>query len=115
MTGRVDVAYVVEAGHRLAGILTRTDLLHAVDVLATVPAEDRARLPVRRFMVADPVAVTLADSPATAALLMWSRGVKSLPVVNGADDRRVAGCVRAETMMHAVLQRLGSAQTEGRG
>ena len=60
----------------------------------------------RRFMSADPIVVTLDDSPATAALMVRDRGLKSLPVVTAGNGRHVVGYIRAETMMQAVLQRL---------
>jgi hypothetical protein len=36
---------------------------------------------------------------------MWSRGLKSLPVV-ATDSGPLVGCIRAETVMEAVLRRV---------
>ena len=41
---------------------------------------------------------------------MWSRGLKSLPVVTS-ESGRLIGCIRAETVMQAVLRRV--ARPEG--
>lgn len=104
---RAEVLYVVDNDERLVGIVTVTDLLRSIDAAAAIAADERRGIPVERFMSPDPVAVTIDDSPATAAVLMWSRGFKKLPVVQTAESRRLAGCVRAEVlMMHVVSQRM---------
>jgi hypothetical protein len=54
----------------------------------------------------DPLVMTMDDT-AAAALAMWSRGLKSLPVVTSVGGRLV-GCIRAETVMTAVLRRVAS-------
>jgi CBS-domain-containing membrane protein len=74
-----------------------------------LPVRERNTASVRHFMSRDPMVLTLNDSPATAALMMRDRGLKNLPVVTAAEDRRVVGCVRMETMMHIVLQELALA------
>jgi len=102
----VDVLYLVDADDRLLGVLTRTDLLRSIDAAIALPAEQLESFTVRSFMSPDPVAVTLEDSVPTAAALMWNRGLKVIPVITSADSRRLAGCVRAETLMHGVVQRL---------
>jgi NADH dehydrogenase len=107
-TDHADTVYVVKDDNQLEGVLTRTDLLRAIDLLGTMPALDRIGISVRRFMSANPIVVTLGDSPATAALMMRDRGLKSLPVVTAGNGRHVVGCLRAETMMQAVLQRLAA-------
>jgi hypothetical protein len=59
-------------------------------------------------MSADPVAITLADSAASAAALLRNRGLKVLPVLTDLESRRPAGYVRAETLMHTVIGGLRS-------
>lgn len=103
---RVDVLYLVETDQRLRGVLTRTDLLRSVDAAISVPKEQRLSFTVGNFMSPNPVAVTLGDSLPTAAALLWNRGLKVIPVVVDAESRRLAGCIRAETLMHTVVQRL---------
>jgi CBS domain-containing protein len=101
-----DTVYIVEDGDRIVGVLTRTDLLRVVEVLSSRPISDRSGVPVRHFMTPDPVVVALSDTGSVATLLMWNRGLKSLPVVTAAHDGRLAGCLRAETVMQKVLQML---------
>jgi NADH dehydrogenase len=101
-----DTLYVVDDDRRIEGVLTRTDLMRAVDVISMLPVLERNTAAVQHFMSRDPMVLTLNDSPATAAMMMRDRGLKNLPVVTTAEDRQVVGCVRMETMMHIVLQEL---------
>ena len=105
-THHADTLYVVDDDRRIEGVMTRTDLMRAVDVISTLPLLERNSASVQHFMSRDPMVLTLNDSPATAALMMRDRGLKNLPVVTNAEDRQVVGCVRTETMMHIVLQEL---------
>jgi NADH dehydrogenase len=105
-TKRADVIYAVTADQQLAGVLTRTDLYRAIDAVVTAPDGPKERVGISRFMSANPLTLTADDSPAAAAQLMWSRGLKSIPVVAAANDLRVVGSVRAEAIMHAVSLRL---------
>lgn len=104
-THHADTVYVTDEGQRVAGVITRTDLFRVVDLVALRPVEERSSAPIRSLMSPDPLTMTVDDTAAAAALAMWSRGLKSLPVVSGAGGRLV-GCIRAETVMQAVLRRV---------
>jgi NADH dehydrogenase len=104
-THHADTVYIVEEGDRIAGVITRTDLFRVVDVVALRPISERSSVSIRSLMSADPLVMTMDDTAAAAALAMWSRGLKSLPVVTG-ESGRLVGCVRAETVMQAVLRRV---------
>jgi NADH dehydrogenase len=114
-THHADTVYVVEdAGHgeanaegrgRIVGVITRTDLFRVVDLVALQPIAERGSASIRSLMSSDPLVMTLNDTAAAAALAMWSRGLKSLPVVTSPNGRLV-GRIRAETVMQAVLQRV---------
>ena len=45
-------------------------------------------------MTPDPVVVALTDTASVAALLMWNRGLKSLPVVANAHGGRLTLSLR---------------------
>jgi NADH dehydrogenase len=105
-TKRLDVIYAVDRDQQLSGVLTRTDLYRAIDAVVTSPDHLRGQVGITGFMSPNPVFVTPFDSPAAAAQLMWSRGLKSIPVVAGEHDRHVVGSIRAEAIMHAVSARL---------
>ena len=101
-----DTVYIVDDDQRIVGVLTRTDLLRVVEVMSSRPMAEREGVTVRQFMTPDPVVVALDDSASVATLSMWNRGLKSLPVVTTAHGGRLAGCLRAETVMQRVLQTL---------
>jgi NADH dehydrogenase len=110
-THHADTVYIVDDGSAgLAGVITRTDLFRVVDVVALRPIAERSSVSIRSLMSPDPFVMTMEDTAATAALAMWSRGLKSLPVVSAAGGRLV-GCIRAETVMQAALRRV--ARPEG--
>jgi len=67
----VDALYVTDDRHRLAGVVTRSDLLRAVDRALELPERKRSFITIRQVMSADPVAVSRDDSPRTAATLLW--------------------------------------------
>ncbi|HEY6360115.1 MAG TPA: FAD-dependent oxidoreductase, partial [Vicinamibacterales bacterium] len=104
-THHADTVYIVDEGSRIAGVITRTDLFRVVDVVAVRPIAERSAVSIRSLMSPDPLVMTMDDTAAAAALAMWSRGLKSLPVVARATGRLV-GCIRAETVMQAVLRRV---------
>jgi NADH dehydrogenase len=109
-THHADTVYVVDADGHLSGVLTRTDLLRVVEVLTSRPVTEREGVAIQHFMTADPVAVAIDDLASVAALLMWNRGFKSLPVVSTSQGGRLIGCFRAETVMQSVMQRLLAAR-----
>ena len=98
---------VLDTHRALKSIVTRTDFLRAFDAAAALPPEQRRSTPVEHFMVSDPVVLTHDDSCLVAAETMRDRRLKGIPVVKSRTDRRVVGYVRAETLMHRVLQHLG--------
>jgi NADH dehydrogenase len=104
-TRRADTVYIVDDGGRVDGVITRTDLFRVVALVAGRPSAERSSVSIRSVMSPDPLVMTTDDTTAAATLAMWSRGLKSLPVVDGVSGRLV-GCIRAETVMQSVLGRL---------
>ncbi len=103
---KADFFCVVDDKAQLSGVLTRTDLLNAAESLATFPPEQRASLKVRDFMTRNPLWVSAGESALLVAEMMRERSLKRLPVVYGLEDRRIAGYIRLESLMHMVLQKL---------
>lgn len=103
---RLELVYVANGAQQLAGVLTRSDLLRAVDAALALPFEQRHQMKVGEVMSPAPAAVTRNDSARTAANLLWERGLKTIPVVANAESREVVGCIRIETLLHAVVGRL---------
>jgi CBS domain-containing protein len=89
---------VVDGGGGLVGLLTRTDLLrHQIEVELT-PAP--APAPVESVMMATPAAVHPDATLLDAAMLMSTRGVRHLPVVD--DQQRVVGMLSDRDLRNAV-------------
>ena len=89
---------IVDPQDHLIGIVTRSDLLRA---LASGASRDT---PVRDFMRADPITVSLVDSSLVAADTMRRCELTWLPVVRDTDDRRLEGYVRAERLLYSFWQ-----------
>lgn len=87
----------------LQGIVTRTDLFRASELGA------HRHTSVRDFTVA-PIAVTRNDSSLMAAATLRDHELKSLPVIESQNNRRLVGYVRAEKMFMRVLQKLPAEQ-----
>jgi NADH dehydrogenase len=105
---RADFYCVVDDKAHLSGVLTRTDLLNASESIAALPPEQRTALKVREIMTRNPLWVAADENPVLVAEMMRERALKRLPVVYGLEDRRVAGYIRLESLMHLVLQKLQS-------
>lgn len=110
---RVDACCVVDDDGRLAGLVTRVDLLHAIDLAATRDEARRRDIRVAEFMAADPVAVTTEDSALIAVASMREHGLVGLPVVAADRRRTLVGSVRLENVMAVAMQRHGAAASHG--
>jgi NADH dehydrogenase len=101
-----DFFCVVDEKAKLVGVLTRTDLLMALEHLAGMEAEQREKLKVNDIMTKNPLWVTTSDSAILVAEMMRERGLKRLPVVYAVDDHRIAGHIRLESLMALVLRKI---------
>jgi NADH:quinone reductase (non-electrogenic) len=90
---------ILDERHSLQGILTRTDIFRASELGAN------RHTPVRDFMV-PAITVTRSDTSLMAAALLRDHELKSVPVIESENDRRIVGYVRAERMFMHVLQKL---------
>jgi NADH dehydrogenase len=93
--------YVVRDGQILEGILTITDVLRGRSMGAT------DQTPARDFMTKNPVALAMDDDCALAASSIREYRLKSLPVVEHKESRKLAGSLRVRRMMAYVFQELG--------
>ncbi|MGH7967839.1 MAG: cyclic nucleotide-binding domain-containing protein, partial [Limisphaerales bacterium] len=90
--------FVSTDGSTLEGVVTVTDLLRA-QTTGENPASVLAE-----FMTKEPVAVAVDDDCAVAANAMREYRLKSLPVVEQKDNRKLVGCLRARRLMAFVLK-----------
>jgi NADH dehydrogenase len=92
--------YVSSDGETLEGILTITDLLRGRSMGA------RDETPVREFMTKNPVAMAADDDCAVAASSIREYRLKSLPIVERKDNRKLVGCLKVRRMMAFVFEKL---------
>lgn len=105
---KADFFCVVDDKAHLVGVLTRTDLLNAAESIAALPQDQRLNLKVADVMTKNPLWVSASESALLVAEMMRERALKRIPVVYGLEDRRIAGFIRLESLMHMVLQKLPS-------
>ena len=101
----LDFCSVIDASEHLIGVVTRTDLVRAIEVLAAIPdIQARRSLHIENIMISDPIAITADDSTLLAVATMREHGLKQLPIIRNQQDRRLVGYVRIETVMKRVWQ-----------
>jgi NADH dehydrogenase len=92
--------YVSSDGQTLEGVVTITDLIRARSV------GEGGAAPVSEFMTQHPVALAADDNCAVAAAAIREYRLKSLPVVDKKDSRKLLGCVRIRRLMAYVFKEL---------
>ncbi|HEY9755379.1 MAG TPA: FAD-dependent oxidoreductase [Oculatellaceae cyanobacterium] len=102
---RLDFCVVVDREQNLLGIITRADLLQAIEVASSLSKDQQLDISVKSIMVKDPVAISAGDTTLLAFTTMRERGMTSLLIVEGGSHRRVQGYVRLENVMDEVVQR----------
>jgi CBS domain-containing protein len=92
--------YVSSDGSTLEGIVTITDLLRgrAAGATGTTPASE--------FMTKNPIVLAADDNCAVAATSLREYRLKSLPVVERKDSRRLVGCIKVRRLMAFVFKEL---------
>lgn len=106
-----DFCCIVDENKSLRGVVTRTDLLKAVEIASLAdPDQD---LPVTDIMTRNPVSISLHEPLAVAMSTMRDNDLKQLPVVDGKKSLRVIGRLRIERVVAYVLsQTLSRRQRE---
>ncbi|MFN8574134.1 MAG: FAD-dependent oxidoreductase [Gemmatimonadaceae bacterium] len=108
---RLEMLYVADSANRLVGVVTRSDLLRAVDKAFALSFTERRQLTVGDVMTPDPVAVTAQDSTRTAAAILWGRGLKVIPVTSDSEHRWLLGCIRVERVLSCSIDGLTALHT----
>ncbi|HEY9717062.1 MAG TPA: FAD-dependent oxidoreductase [Trichormus sp.] len=108
---RLDFCCVMNEQEQLCGILTRSDLLRAVEICVRVPVSERAGLQVKDIMVTHPIALTADESSTLAILTMREHGLKRLPLLENNATKRVCGYVRIENLMETIYKHISAAAT----
>jgi NADH dehydrogenase len=90
--------YVSSDGQTLEGVVTITDLLRGRSMGAA------ASSPLSDFMTRNPVALAADDDCALASAAIREYRLKSLPVVEHKESRKLIGCIRVRRLMAYVLK-----------
>ena len=97
-----DLCIVVDKNEYLAGVITRTDLLRAIEKAAL--ADPDVDVPVSEIMIHEPFAIALGEPLAVAISTMREHDLKQIPVVEGAKKRIPVGRIRIEKVIELVLK-----------
>jgi NADH dehydrogenase len=92
--------FVSSDGQTLEGVVTITDLLRGQNGQAA------AATPVSDFMTKNPVAVAADDDCTVAASALREYRLKSLPVVEHKESRKLVGCLRVRRLMAFVMKEM---------
>lgn len=96
-----DLCCIVDNTGMLAGVITRSDLVRALE--HSQLADPDVDLPVTDLMVMNPVSMAINEPLAVAVSSMRDRDLKQLPIVDNAKQRRPIGSVRIEKVVEYVL------------
>ncbi len=90
--------YVSSDGQTLEGVVTMTDLLRGRSMGAT------GKTKVSEFMTKNPVAIAADDDCSVASAAMREYRLKSLPVVEAKNSRKLVGCLKIRKLMAHVMR-----------
>ncbi|HWX22707.1 MAG TPA: FAD-dependent oxidoreductase [Candidatus Binatia bacterium] len=96
--------FVSSDGQTLEGVVTITDLLRG----QTNNSHSDPKTPVSEIMTRNPVVVAVDDDCAVAATTMREYRLKTLPVVERKEGRKLVGCLRVRRLMAYVLKESGT-------
>jgi len=105
-TNHLDFIYVVDDNEKLIGVVTRSDLLRAIEVAAANPGMSQRNVTVKDIMVATTVVVTAEDDLVFAISTMREHGFKRIPVVESRENQKLVGNIRIENVMERLLREL---------
>ena len=96
--------YVSADGQNVDGVVTISDLLRG---------EPGSSMLARDFMTKNPIVVAADDDCSLAALTFREYRLKSLPVVERKENRKLVGCIRVRRLMAFVLKEAAAAGSAG--
>ncbi|MBX9665989.1 MAG: FAD-dependent oxidoreductase [Candidatus Obscuribacterales bacterium] len=101
-----DLCCIVDNVGELAGIITRSDLVRALEKAPL--ADPDVDLPVTDIMVMNPISLAINEPLAVAVSSMRDRDLKQIPIVDTSKLKRPIGRVRIEKIIEYVLTEMTS-------
>jgi NADH dehydrogenase len=89
--------YVVDDDYKLLGLLSRSDLIQTIEMIADLPDEERPQIKAKAVMVCSPLTLKTNDNVAFALSHMREHGFKQMPVTD--PEGILQGVVRLETLL----------------
>jgi len=105
---KLEFSCVLNDKNQLCGILTRSDLLRAIEITLPVRVSERAQLQVKDIMITHPIALTANESTTLAILTMREHGLKRLPILDSQANKFVVGYIRIENLMETIYRHLST-------
>jgi NADH dehydrogenase len=96
--------YVSSDGETLEGVVTITDLVRGQ------PGNFNSSTPAAEFMTKNPVVIAADDDCAVAVNSVREYRLKSLPVVERKDNRKLVGCIRVRRLMAFVMKEMAGSE-----
>jgi len=106
VTHGLEFFYVSTDGQSIDGIITITDLFRSQ------PGTTSSETPASEFMTKNPVVVAADDDCSVAAMAVREYRLKSLPVVERKDSRKLVGCIRVRRLMAYVMKEAEAPHSE---
>ncbi len=103
---RLEFLPVTDDDGKLLGMITRSDLLRSIEVVAALPEGAEMNITAKDIMVKNPIALTVNDTAALAIMTMREHGFKVVPIVEDNESRKIVGFVRIESIMDHIAQKL---------
>jgi NADH:ubiquinone reductase (H+-translocating) len=103
---RFDLCFVADENNRLLGIITRGDLMRAIETAAAAPEASRHLVKVKDIMVPSPLGITTSDTTLFAISTMREHGYTRLPVIESSSNATLKGYLRVEHIMQAIAKHL---------
>jgi signal-transduction protein with cAMP-binding, CBS, and nucleotidyltransferase domain len=104
INANADLCCIVDDEGMLAGVITRSDLLRALEIAAL--ADPDVDLPVTDIMVTEPVCMSLNEPLAVAVSSMRDHDLKQIPIVESSRKRVPIGRIRIEKIIQHVLAQM---------
>lgn len=103
---KTKVLYVVDEAQSLTGLVSRTDLLKALQANINLRSDELSKIATKTFMVTKPICATKTDDTLAVVATMHDHDFKYLPIVEDHSSKKLIGYITAEDILSAIFSRL---------